>query len=93
MGHLDDVLQDIIAAVGVVELVGDFSELLAGFLLDVEMVEVEELNEDGDNGVFDVGFVVFVLLQVGGDFGDLIQEGFCYIFTVFDLRRLAFTIW
>ena len=67
MGHLNDVPEDEITSFMVVDFLGELAEVLAGFFLDlrlgkgyVERVEVEEVDETGDEDGLDglLGFVV-----------------------------------
>ena len=69
MSHLDDMLENIVTPVFVSEFVGYSAQLLPCHLFDlcnnqeyVELVEIEELDEDRDYGIFYMLFEVLVFL-------------------------------
>lgn len=73
MGHFNDMSEDEVPSFMVVNLLGELSQILAGFLFDlswdndyVEGVKVKVFDEGGDKNGFDGLLRIFMFFQVEG---------------------------
>ena len=85
MGHLNDMLEDKVTTVTIIEFMGDFSQLLTCLFLDIQVIEIKKLYENGDYGILDMCLVSLELFQVNDNLWDLVQKGFSDVLSVFDL--------
>lgn len=99
VSHFNDVPEDKIASFMVVDLLGELSQEFSGLLLDlghsmgyVERVEVQEINQTGNqDGLYGLLGLV-VLFEVLDKFGNLVQEHPGDVFAIFDLDKGGSTI-